>query len=33
MRQHLAAGGLIVAAVHGSIGLDNARQLAIGGAA
>jgi heme exporter protein A len=27
MRAHLAAGGLILAATHGSIGLDNAREL------
>lgn len=30
MRDHLAAGGLIVAATHGPIGLDGARELRIG---
>jgi heme exporter protein A len=31
MREHLAAGGLIVAAVHGPIGLDRAAELSLGG--
>ncbi len=30
MRSHLAGGGMIVAAAHGPIGLDNARELKIG---
>jgi heme exporter protein A len=30
MRQHLAGGGLIVAAAHGPIGLDHARELRLG---
>jgi heme exporter protein A len=33
MRAHLAGGGLIVAAAHGPIGLDGARELRLGGAA
>jgi heme exporter protein A len=33
MRSHLAGGGLIVAAAHGPIGLDHARELQLGGAA
>jgi heme exporter protein A len=33
MRAHLAAGGLIVAAAHGPIGLDAARELRLGTAA
>jgi heme exporter protein A len=32
MRSHLAGGGLIVAAVHGPIGLDRAKELQLGGA-
>jgi heme exporter protein A len=32
MRDHLAAGGLIVAAAHGPIGLERARELRLGGA-
>jgi heme exporter protein A len=32
MRSHMAAGGLIVAATHGPIGLDGARELKMGGA-
>jgi heme exporter protein A len=31
MRQHLAGGGLIVAAAHGPIGLDQAKELRLGG--
>jgi heme exporter protein A len=30
MRDHLAGGGLIVAAAHGAIGLDRARELKLG---
>lgn len=30
MRSHLAAGGLILAATHGPIGLENARELRVG---
>ena len=30
MRSHLAGGGMIVAAAHGPIGLDNAREMKIG---
>jgi heme exporter protein A len=30
MRAHLAAGGLVLAAVHGPIGLDNAAELKLG---
>ena len=33
MRQHLAGGGLIVAAAHGAIGLDRARELPLGATA
>jgi heme exporter protein A len=33
MRQHLAGGGLIMAAAHGPIGLDRARELRLGEAA
>jgi heme exporter protein A len=33
MRAHLAGGGLIVAATHGPLGLDGAKELRIGGAA
>ncbi len=33
MRGHLAGGGMIVAAAHGPIGLDNARELKLGPAA
>ena len=32
MRQHLAGNGIIVAAVHGPIGLDRAQELRLGGA-
>lgn len=32
MRDHLAGGGLIVAAAHGSIGFEHARELRLGGA-
>jgi heme exporter protein A len=32
MRTHLAGGGMIVAAVHGPIGLDGARELRLGAA-
>jgi heme exporter protein A len=32
MRSHLAGGGLIVAAAHGPIGLDRAKELQLGGA-
>jgi heme exporter protein A len=32
MRQHLAGSGIIVAAVHGPIGLDAAQELRLGGA-
>jgi heme exporter protein A len=32
MEQHLSAGGLIVAATHGPIGLDNAKELRLGAA-
>ncbi len=31
MRAHLAGGGLIMAAAHGPIGLEQARELRIGG--
>ena len=30
MRQHLAGGGLIVAAAHGPIGLERAKELRLG---
>jgi heme exporter protein A len=33
MRQHLAEGGLILAAAHGPIGLDDAKELRLGAAA
>lgn len=33
MRRHLAGGGLILAATHGPLGLDGARELVLGGAA
>ncbi len=33
MKSHLAGGGLIVAAAHGSIGLDKAQDLQLGEAA
>ncbi|HZO45876.1 MAG TPA: heme ABC exporter ATP-binding protein CcmA [Xanthobacteraceae bacterium] len=33
MRQHLTGGGMILAATHGPIGLDGARELRLGGAA
>ena len=33
MREHLAGGGLIVAAAHGPIGLDGAKELRLGGEA
>jgi heme exporter protein A len=32
MREHLAGGGLIVAAAHGPIGLERARELRLGAA-
>jgi heme exporter protein A len=32
MRDHLAGGGIIVAAAHGPIGLERARELKMGGA-
>ena len=32
MQRHLSGGGLIVAAAHGPIGLDHARELRLGGA-
>ena len=32
MRSHLAAGGMILAATHGPIGLDGAKELRLGGA-
>jgi heme exporter protein A len=32
MRAHLSGGGIIVAAVHGPIGLDDARELRLGAA-
>jgi heme exporter protein A len=32
MRDHLAGGGMIVAAAHGPIGLERARELKIGAA-
>jgi len=32
MRNHLAGGGIIVAAVHGTIGLERARELKLGAA-
>ena len=32
MRQHLAGGGLIVAAAHGPIGLDRTNELRLGAA-
>jgi heme exporter protein A len=32
MGTHLAGGGIIVAAVHGPIGLDGARELRLGAA-
>jgi heme exporter protein A len=31
MRKHLAGGGMIIAATHGAIGLDRARELKMGG--
>jgi heme exporter protein A len=33
MARHLAGGGLILAAVHGPIGLDGARELRMGASA
>jgi heme exporter protein A len=33
MRSHLAGGGMIVAAAHGAIGLETARELSLGAAA
>lgn len=33
MKAHLAGGGLLVAATHGPLGLDDARELRLGGAA
>jgi heme exporter protein A len=33
MQQHLSAGGMIVAATHGPIGLDQTKELRLGGAA
>jgi heme exporter protein A len=33
MRQHLAEGGLILAAAHGPIGVDSAQELRLGEAA
>ena len=33
MGRHLAAGGLIVAATHGPLGLDNAEELRLGNGA
>ena len=30
MRQHLSGGGIIVAATHGPIGLDHAKELRLG---
>jgi heme exporter protein A len=30
MRDHLATGGIIVAAAHGAIGLERARELKLG---
>ncbi len=33
MRQHLSGGGMIVAATHGPIGLDGAKELRLGAAA
>jgi ABC-type transport system involved in cytochrome c biogenesis ATPase subunit len=33
MRQHLADGGLILAAAHGPIGLEQAKELRLGEAA
>jgi len=30
MRQHLSGGGIIVAAAHGPIGLDHAKELRLG---
>jgi len=33
MRQHLSGGGLILAATHGPIGLDRAKELRLGGSA
>jgi hypothetical protein len=32
MRQHLTRGGIIVAAVHGPIGLEDAAELPLGAA-
>ena len=32
MRQHLSGGGLIVAATHGPIGLERAKELRLGAA-
>ncbi len=32
MRNHLAGGGMILAATHGPIGLDGAKELRLGGA-
>ena len=31
MRDHLAGGGMILAATHGPIGLDGAKELRLGG--
>jgi len=33
LRQHLAGGGLIVAATHGPVGLEGAKELRLGEAA
>jgi heme exporter protein A len=30
MRQHLSGGGIILAAAHGPIGLDHAKELRLG---
>jgi heme exporter protein A len=32
MRTHLAGGGMIIAATHGPIGLDNPREMRMGSA-
>ncbi len=32
MRNHLAGGGIIIAAAHGAIGLERARELTLGAA-
>jgi ABC-type transport system involved in cytochrome c biogenesis ATPase subunit len=32
MREHLGKGGMIIAAVHGAVGIERARELKLGSA-